>query len=125
MRMNNTRATRTGNYQDHLEQQRRQEELRLAKFRKEMLDELLFMNSKVGSTIHKPTSFSAFKLETTINLAGVGQLVECQLPKRTFLTSDRNGDGTDCHVYHPLNDELERTPFKIIIQELMSLLPPL
>ena len=39
MRMNNTRATRAGNYQDHLEQQRRQEELRLAKFRKEMLDE--------------------------------------------------------------------------------------
>ena len=32
------------------------------------VDELLFMNSKVGSTIHKPTSFSAFKLETTINL---------------------------------------------------------
>ena len=45
------------------------------------VDELFFMNSKVGSTIHKPTSFSAFKLETTINLAGVAQLVECQLPK--------------------------------------------
>ena len=44
-------------------------------------DELLFMNSKADSTIHKPTSFSAFKLETTINLAGVAQLVECQLPK--------------------------------------------
>ena len=47
MRMNNTRATRTGNYQDHLEQQRRQEELRLAKFRKEMLDELLFISNRV------------------------------------------------------------------------------
>ena len=45
------------------------------------VDELFSLNSKVGPTIYKPTSFSAFKLETTINLAGVAQLVECQLPK--------------------------------------------
>ena len=45
------------------------------------VDELFSMSSKVGPTIYKPTSFSAFKLETTINLAGVAQLVECQLPK--------------------------------------------
>ena len=32
------------------------------------VDELLFINSKVGSTIYKPAPFCPFKLETTINL---------------------------------------------------------